>query len=77
MNMAKMIIEGYRDYKITNIKGQQGKLQSEFVWNTEGTECSRTMDSNELIKETCWKVNINRIGEIESIITQEGIKIIR
>ncbi|MBQ0046791.1 MAG: hypothetical protein KBT33_04660 [Prevotellaceae bacterium] len=75
MYMAKMMIEGDKNYSFVNETGKKAKLQSEFVWNSTKTECSRTMDSNELIKETCWKITINRIGGIESLITKEGVEI--
>lgn len=77
MHMAKMIIEGDRGYTFISEKGKAEKLQGEIVLKASKFKGPKTMDTNMMIKETCWKLNINRIGEIESIITQEGIKIIR
>ena len=52
----------------------KGKIKSEILWTSEKAKAPKPLFSNDIvIRDICWKVRLSRLGEIEEMITQQGV----
>ena len=54
----------------------KGKIRSEILWTSDKAKGPKPLFSNDItIRDVCWKVKLSRIGEVEEMITQQGVVI--
>lgn len=73
---AQMLLDKKIDYKGNLVDSGMKGIQGELSLNRKFCDDSRELEHGRLVRDVCWKVVLNSLGQIVKLITRTGIEIV-